>query len=111
MKSPAADAPDLAAPPADDATVAFVTAEVDAVLDEVASGLGARDLAWLREKLIAEALADAPLSRLVSAAAPRNVDASGEVPRSPTLAASPSQPGGALRLAPPPGRRPTPPKV
>lgn len=108
MKSPGADAPELAAPPADNATIAFVTAEVDSVLDEVASGLGARDRAWLRERLIAEALSDAPLARLVSAAAPRNVDASGEVPRSPSLAASEQPQTPALKLAPPPARPSTP---
>ena len=74
---------EIPAPPLDDDTRRFVEGEVDATLAEVAQGLGERDRAWLRERLIEQTLADGRLVSLILAASPRNVDESGHVLRAP----------------------------
>ncbi len=62
---------------------AFVEAEVDAVLEGYRALLSEEELGWMREQLLTQVGETPALAQLVSAAAPRSVDQSGEVSRAP----------------------------
>lgn len=64
----------------DEATARYVEAEVEAVIEAYRDLLPAEDLAWMRERLL-ESVDDEPsLAELASAARPRSVDRSTELP-------------------------------
>jgi hypothetical protein len=65
----------------DDATRSYVEAQVDDVLSGYADLLPDADLAWVRERLLDDVAGDPALRALASAARPRSVERSGELPR------------------------------
>jgi hypothetical protein len=65
----------------DDTTARYVEDEVDAILEGYGDLLPAEDLAWMRERLLESVDDDPALSELASAARPRSVDRSTELPK------------------------------
>jgi len=77
---PAGAAAPEAASRLDEATARYVEAELDAVLQGYEDLLPAEDLAWMRERLRESVDDDPSLAELASAARPRSVDRSTELP-------------------------------
>lgn len=67
----------------DDQEETFVSSYVEQALAAWEGKLSARDLAWMRERLIESAHANPELARLARAACPRDVDQSAELVRQP----------------------------
>lgn len=64
----------------DDATARYVEDQIETILEGYADLLSAEDLAWMRERLLESVDDDPALAELASAARPRSVDRSTELP-------------------------------